>query len=173
MVLEDIHDPHNAAAIMRTCDALGAHDVRLVFAEEKPWNPHRVGKASSSSANKWLSFAVYKSTQDCIDALKKEGFDSVVTVLQGESALLDTYPLIQHERIALWVGNEHRGVSLLARENAKACLKLPMRGMVESLNVSVAAALFLYELTRQWSAKENVLYTEEEAEILAEGFLAR
>lgn len=173
VVLEDIHDPHNAAAIMRTCDALGIHDVRLVFVKEKPWNPKRIGRASSSSANKWLSFTVYKSLEECLSALDRGGFSSVATVLQGKDAELAEYDFTQHKKVALWVGNEHSGLSARAREYATVRMNLPMKGMVESLNVSVATALFLYELTRQWRSKGDTLYTEEEIVPLAQDLLAR
>lgn len=173
IVLEDIHDPHNAAAIMRTADALGIQDVRLVFEQEGPWNPRRIGKSSSSSANKWLSFQVYKGTQSALAALAAEGFSSIATVLVGADALLGEYDFTRHEKVALWVGNEHRGVSDAARAGAVTRVVLPMQGMVESLNVSVAAALCLYEVTRQRKALKDAYLPEDVVHTLAQELMAR
>jgi tRNA (guanosine-2'-O-)-methyltransferase len=148
VVLEDIHDPHNAAAILRTCDAFGIQDVRLVFVEEKSFNPRQVGKSSSSSANRWLSFTKYASSEDCAAALKAEGYVIAATALAARGT--DPYATdLTHEKLALVVGNEHRGVSEAMLSAADRVLTIPMRGFVESLNVSVAAALCIAEIVRQ------------------------
>ncbi len=173
VVLEDIHDPHNAAAIMRTCDALGIQDVWLVFNQEKAYNPRRVGKSSSSSANKWLSFTTFKSTQECLAALRKDGFDSVATVLLDGDAVLGEYDIAQYQRIALWVGNEHRGLSDEAIAGATIRMTLPMRGMVESLNVSVATALFLHEFAKHLRARGDWAYPRNQQDALAQELLKR
>lgn len=157
VVLEDVHDPHNAAAIQRTCDALGVQDVHLIFVHEKPYNPRRVGKSSSSSANKWLSFTTWKSTEECLASLRTEGYTNIGTVLTHEDCTTDTHDFLQHERIALWVGNEHRGLSEEALKGVDVRMKMPMHGMVESLNVSVAAALFLSLITVPWRREERLL----------------
>ncbi len=146
VVLEDVHDPHNAAAIMRTCDALGVQDVWLVFREEKPYNPRRVGKSSSSSANKWLSFKTFKSTEECLAELSSCGYVSVATVLKDGTDSLESFDGAKYPKLALWVGNEHRGLSSVAQEAAAHKVTLTMCGMVESLNVSVATALVLFAL---------------------------
>ena len=73
VVLEDIHDPHNAEAVFRSCDAFGVQQIHLVFEHEAPFKPRRVGKASSASANKWLSFTVHRSTAECLRALRASG----------------------------------------------------------------------------------------------------
>lgn len=172
VVLEDVHDPHNAAAIQRTCDALGVQDMHLVFVQEKPYNPRRVGKSSSSSANKWLSFKTWKSTQECLADLTREGYTNIATVLHGEQVSTDGYDFLQHERIALWVGNEHRGLSETALKGVDVRMKMPMHGMVESLNVSVAAALFLARMSDAWRGDERLL-TESDAQALVLALSAR
>ena len=73
IVLEDIHDPHNAAAVWRSADCFGFGKIYLIFDQEKEFNPKKVGKASSSSANKWLDFEIFKSTKDCYKKLKNHG----------------------------------------------------------------------------------------------------
>ncbi|MFA6588587.1 MAG: RNA methyltransferase [Patescibacteria group bacterium] len=148
VVLEDIHDPHNAAAILRTCDAFGVQDVCFIFEKEKKYNPRKIGKSSSSSANKWLSFKVFNSTQDCLKVLKKTGYEIIATALTQKSKNLFKTKLL-YNKIALLVGNEHRGLSDFAIKSADQILAIPMQGMVQSLNVSVTAGIFIYEIVRQ------------------------
>lgn len=147
IVLEDIHDPHNAAAILRTCDAMGIQNAWFVFEKEKPYNPKKIGKASSASANKWLDFRVFSSTNECIKKLNKEKFAVVATALSDKSELLGKH-VFNEDKLALLVGNEHRGLSEAALQRADRIVQIPMRGFVQSLNVSVATALLLWEITK-------------------------
>ncbi len=148
VVLEDIHDPHNAAAILRTCDALGIQNVWFVFNKETPYDPKKIGKASSATANKWLDFTIFTSMFQCIHTLKQQGYTIVTTALTEQSEnLLDT--TFTEEKIAVIVGNEKSGVSKTAIVNADRVIRIPMRGFVQSLNVSVATAIVLWEITKQ------------------------
>lgn len=148
VVLEDVHDPHNAQAVMRSCDAFGIQHIHLVFRHTEPWNPHKTGHQSSSSAHKWLSFTTHGSIAECLAALHADGYTTFATVLSPASKPLPdagfTVP-----RAALLFGNEHRGLSAEALSLAREHIYIPMRGMVESLNISVAAAICIAELTRQ------------------------
>lgn len=147
VVLEDIHDPHNAEAILRTCDAFGVQHAYFIFEKEKRYNPRRIGKTTSSSANKWLAFHIYASTEDCIKDLKRRKYAVIATSL--DSGAEDIYrSSFREPRIALLFGNEHAGVSAIARRKADRNIKIPMRGMVESLNVSVSAGIFLYAVAK-------------------------
>ena len=147
-MLEDIHDPHNAEAVFRSCDAFGFQRVCLIFDEEEPFDPRRVGKLSSSSANKWLDFEVYSSAKECLDVLHGEGFEVVATVAEGEAEEVFAAELTA-PRIAVMLGNENRGLSPEAVALADRRLTIPMAGMVRSLNLSVTAAILLFEVTRQ------------------------
>ncbi len=168
VILEDIHDPHNAAAILRTCDAFGIQNVWFIFEKEKRYNPKRIGKASSSSANKWLDLSVFGSTAAGIKALKQEGYHIMVTALTDTSVSLLDYS-VSDEKIALVVGNEHDGVSETMLKGADTILKIPMWGFVQSLNVSVATAIVLWELTKQRKARGNgwALSAHEQKRLLA------
>ena len=166
VILEDLHDPHNAAAILRTCDAFGIQDVRFIFDQEKPYNPRRVGKISSSSANKWLTIRVYKSTAEALLELKKEKFKNAETLLNSESVTLSKIKF--PEKVALWLGNENRGLSPLAQSLADLKIKIPMRGLVQSLNVSVTAAILIYEITRQREKQPQTLSTKDQKKLLEE-----
>ena len=145
VVLEDIHDPHNAAAILRTCDAFGIQDVYFIFEKQQVFNPKKIGKASSSSANKWLNFTVFKSTKECIDALHKNNYTIVATALTTTAVSLSDEKFTD-KKVALMVGNEHAGLSDTAISLADRVVMLPMKGFVQSLNVSVSAAVFLWDI---------------------------
>ncbi len=148
VVLEDIHDPHNAAAILRTCDGLGIQTVYFVFEKETPYNPRRIGKASSSSANKWLDFEIFDSSLSCFETLKQKGYTTVATALSDKAESLRTAQFPE-EKIALLVGNEKTGLSKLSLIRADRIISIPMAGFVQSFNVSVATAIILWEITRQ------------------------
>ncbi len=150
LVLEDIHDPHNVQAIVRTCDAFGIQDVYLIFEKEEYFNPKRIGKSSSSSANKWVDFHIFRSTHECLKQLKTDSHILVATVADPMAQALPQSNLTDH-RIAILVGNEHSGLSQEAITMADRTVTIPMYGMVQSLNVSVATALVLYETIRQRS----------------------
>ena len=144
VVLENIHDPHNVSAVFRSCDAVGVMRVELLYTLEKfP----RIGRKSSSSANKWLEHRRHTSVDVCYQVLRAEGYRIYATRLGGQTVSL--YDLDLTKKVALVFGNEHRGVSERAAEAADANFFIPMVGMIQSLNVSVAAAVALYEAFRQ------------------------
>ncbi len=144
VVMENIHDPHNVSAVLRSCDAVGILRVELLYTVEKfP----RIGRKSSSSASKWIQRRLHRSVDDCYGALREEGFRIYATHLANDAVGL--YELDLTGRVALVFGNEHRGVSEEAATKADANFHIPMVGMIQSLNVSVAAAVSLYEAFRQ------------------------
>lgn len=144
VVMENIHDPHNVSAVLRSCDAVGIPGVELLYTLEKfP----RIGKKSSSSANKWLDRRKHTSVDACFSQLRKEGFRIYATHLASDAVSL--YDLDLTQPAALVFGNEHRGVSDEAAAKADANFQIPMMGMIQSLNVSVACAVTLYEALRQ------------------------
>lgn len=172
LVIEDIHDPHNAQAIMRTADAFGIQQVHFIFEKEKRYNPKRVGKSSSSSAMKWLDYTIWSSTKECLSALKKQKFHLVGTALADRSVTLSRAKLTA-PNIALLVGNEHQGLSEEALKRADQLITIPMRGMVQSLNVSVATAVVIAELTRQRTKIKNKSFTKKEQDALIASWVDR
>lgn len=144
VVLENIHDPHNVSAIFRSCDAVGVTRVELLYTLEKfP----KIGRKSSSSANKWIDRRNSRSVDACYAQLREEGFKIYATHLSQDAVPL--YDLDLTRPAALVFGNEHRGVTDEAAAKADANFRIPMMGMIQSLNVSVAAAVSLYEAMRQ------------------------
>lgn len=148
IVLEDIHDPHNAAAVWRSADAFGFGKIYIIFDQEKVFNPKKVGKASSSSANKWLDFEIFKSTEECYKKLKKDGYKIYATILDDKAKNLEILNF-KFKKIAIVLGNEHRGISKYAADNADEKVYIPMMGMVQSLNLSVTAGIMMWEYQRQ------------------------
>jgi tRNA (guanosine-2'-O-)-methyltransferase len=172
LVLEDIHDPHNAEAILRTADAFGLQEVWFIFAREKPYDPRRVGRLAAASAAKWIDLRVFGSTAECLRDLREKQFKAIAATLTAPSVFETDLAL--PKRLALLVGNEHRGLSSTALAQADGKVSIPMRGMVESLNVSVTAAILLYEITRARLAGgrlSNLSHAEQQR--LIKNFLAR
>lgn len=149
VVLEDVHDPHNASAVLRSCDAVGVLDVHLVYVNEEP--PRKsFGLSTSASAAKWVRLHWHETIEECYAVLRQQGFRIAATALEPEST--DFYTLDLTIPTALVFGNEMRGVSREAIEGADSTIYIPMQGMVESLNISVSCAVTLYEAMRQRSA---------------------
>lgn len=144
VVLENIHDPHNVSAIFRTCDAVGVPRVSLVYYQE---SFPKIGKKSSASAFKWVEREKYNSIEECYKVLRNDGFSIYASAISEDSISL--YDLDLTKKSAVILGNEHRGVSGSAATLADKKFLIPMFGMVQSLNVSVAAAVVLYEALRQ------------------------
>ena len=142
--IENIHDPHNVSAILRSCDAVGAHRASLIYYREKL---PKISKKISASAFKWVERKIYESVQECYDDYRKKGFKIYASMLTDDAVSL--YDLDLTEPCVFVFGNEHRGLSEEASEMSDAKYFIPMRGMVQSLNVSVAAAVSLYEAQRQ------------------------
>jgi tRNA (guanosine-2'-O-)-methyltransferase len=153
VVLENIHDPHNVSAILRSCDAVGVLEVHLVYTDTLFPG---IGKKSSASARKWIERVKHTSIAECYAHLRKDGFTVYAThIVDGSKSL---YDLDLTPKIALVFGNEHRGVSEEASAKADGTFLIPMVGMIESLNVSVACAVSLFEAYRQRSQAGH--YTE-------------
>jgi tRNA (guanosine-2'-O-)-methyltransferase len=171
VVLENIHDPHNVSAILRTCDAVGAMRAELLYTLE-PFP--KIGKKSSSSASKWIERRKHTSVGECFAELRSEGFRIFATRLDPTATPLYDCDLITP--VALVLGNEHRGVSDEAAAQADGLISIPMRGMIESLNVSVAAAVCLYEVYRQRRAQgllNTPAFPPDRLTVLLEEWLAR
>ncbi|MFW5720087.1 MAG: TrmH family RNA methyltransferase [Candidatus Dojkabacteria bacterium] len=147
VVLEDIHDPHNAAAVLRTCEAFGVQEVCFIFEKQERYNPRKIGKTTSSSANKWLDFKVFGSTEECYDDLHSRGYHIYCTALEQTSKSIYDSNFTDFDNVGLVFGNEHAGASRHAIENADTLLEILMRGFVQSLNISVTAGICIFEAT--------------------------
>jgi len=148
VVAEDFHDPHNASALLRTCESLGIQDVHVV----ENFNTFKARVGAASGATKWVTLHHYgeaeqDNTLTCCAKLRSQGYRLVATSPHVQALSPEALPLDQ--KLAIVFGSERDGVSGRALESADLQLKIPMVGFVESLNVSVSAAVCLYTLTRR------------------------
>lgn len=167
VVMEALCDPQNVNAVLRTCEAFGIQDLHVIEGVMKPYDRN---KKVSQNADKWLDVHRWKATRACLEHLKAEGFAVYATHLDGGSRALSELSFAG--KVALVLGNEHRGVSAEALELADARYAIPMRGFVQSLNVSVAAAISVAAAVdrRLVERGRHGDLTEEEAAALRERF---
>ncbi|MDP4262029.1 MAG: RNA methyltransferase [Bacteroidota bacterium] len=145
IVLENVFDPHNISAVMRSCDAAGVQDIYILTTKiprHKKW-----GAKSSSSAAKWLTIHQFENAEECFAALRKSYSTILTTHLSSDA--VDLYSVDLTKSIALVFGNEHSGVSEEIRKLADGNFIIPQTGIIRSLNISVACAVTLYEAFRQ------------------------
>jgi len=145
VVLENVSDPHNISAVMRTCDAVGIQDIYILntkIPRHKKWGPK-----SSSSAAKWLTIHQFENAEECFSSLRNRYSTILTTHLSSDAVSLHKLDLTKS--IALVFGNEHSGVSEEIRKMADGNFIIPQAGIIRSLNISVACAVTLYEAFRQ------------------------
>lgn len=178
VVLEDIFQPHNASAVLRSCDCFGIQDVHVIENNYR----YTVNPDVELGSAKWITLHRYNrglkgdgtekvpvaysgnqlATSDCVAELKKKNYKIIVTSPHKNDCTIDELDLTQ--KIALFFGSEKPGVSSSAFELADGFVKIPMVGFTESLNISVSAAVTLYTLTSRLK-KSNVNWKLSEEEI--------
>ena len=146
LLAENVHKPHNLSALLRTCDAVGIHEVHAVSAGGEVLRHHRV----SGGSRRWLRVRVHDSIEAACLWLKRSGFQILAAHLAAPAVDFRTADYTGPS--AILVGAELAGVSAQAATLADRQIYIPMRGVVASLNVSVAAAVVLYEAERQRQA---------------------
>lgn len=145
VVLENVFDPHNISAVMRTCDAVGIQDIYVL--NTKIARHKKFGQKSSSSAAKWLSIHQFTDAHECFAELRRHYQLILTTHLSSDAIALHDIDFTQS--IALVFGNEHAGVSDEIRAMADGNFIIPQVGIIKSLNISVACAVTVYEALRQ------------------------
>lgn len=145
VVLENVFDPHNISAVMRTCDAVGIQEIYVL--NTKIPRHKKFGAKSSSSAAKWLTVHQYTDAQECFNALRAK-YDKILTTHLSSDAI-SLHEIDFTGKIALVFGNEHSGVSEEILAMADGNFIIPQVGIIQSLNISVACAVSVYEAYRQ------------------------
>ena len=145
IVLENVFDPHNISAVMRTCDAVGVQELYVLNTKIPPHK--KWGSKSSSSAAKWLTIYQFENAEECFSELRKKYSNILTTHLSSDAVNL--YAIDLTRPLALVFGNEHSGVSEEIRCMADGNFIIPQAGIIRSLNISVACAVTLYEAYRQ------------------------
>ena len=148
VVLEDIYQPHNASAVLRSCECFGIQDVHII----ENYNAYEVNPDVVLGATKWLSLERYReadrdNTRRCLTGLKEKGYQLVAATPHRNDCLLDELPVDQP--LAVLFGTEEKGLSDYALKEADTYVKIPMFGFTESFNISVSAALVVRELSRR------------------------
>lgn len=147
VVMENLYTPHNASAVLRSCDCYGIQDIDIIENDHK-WV---VNEGVSMGAGKWLTVNTYNeeenNTRRCLQELKSKGYKIVATTPHTDDCTPETLSL--EEPMAIVFGTELTGISNIVREEADEYLRIPMYGFTESFNISVAAALTLYEVSRR------------------------
>ena len=148
VVLEDIYQPQNASAVLRTCDCTGIQDVHII----ENTNEFRLNPDVELGAAQWLNLTQYKSLENntltAIEYLKKEKYRIVATTPHTNDTELGQFDLSKG-KVALFFGSEQPGLSEIMMDNADEFLRIPMHGFTESFNISVSAAIILYHLTEK------------------------
>ncbi len=168
VVLEDIFQPHNASAVLRSCDCFGIQDVHIIENE----NEYNVNPLVALGSSKWLNLHKYNETGNntltTINKLKEDGYRIIATTPHTDDVNLEDFD-ISKGKFALMFGSEQPGLSKIAMEHADEFLKIPMYGFTESFNISVSAAIILNQLTsklRQSDIKFKLSDTEQDEIIL-------
>ncbi len=161
LVLENIYQPHNASAVLRSCEITGIQDLHVIEND----NQFSPSKNVAMGAAKWLSLHRYNklenNTADCINQLKQKGYRIVATTPHKDDILLEDLPV--DKPLALLFGTELSGLSKEALDLSDEYVRIPMYGFTESYNISVSAALCAYSLTgRLRKSNANWQLTDDE-----------
>lgn len=148
VAIEDIYQPHNASAVVRSCDVFGIQEMHVIENKYKFDASNQVAKG----AQKWLDFTYYKkkdanNTLDCMAELRSRGYQIIATTPHDESCFLKDFDI--SKKSAIFFGVEKEGLSNDVISHADGFLKIPMVGFTESLNVSVSAGIILQNLNEK------------------------
>ena len=166
--MEQVHKPHNVAAIVRTADAVGVHEVHAVW----PGNRMRNMVSAAAGSNSWVSVKNHQTISEAVSHLKGRGMQVLATNLSAKA--VDFREIDYTRPTCILMGQEKTGISREALDLADRDIIIPMIGMVQSLNVSVASALILYEAQRQrqnagmYERSNSMLPEEEQQRLLFE-----
>ncbi len=176
VVLENVHDPHNIGAVLRSCDSVGIHEIFVLYKDADLTEENLVaGKSSSSGARKWVDVHYFTDVEKCFREIKKRYENVFCTALSQDAKGL--YEMDLTQSMALLFGNEHDGVSEETLNYCDGNFIIPQMGMVKSLNISVACAVSLYEAARQrmekGKYKSNFLENEIQRKALLNEYVKR
>lgn len=150
VLLENVHDPHNLGAALRTCDAVGVREVFVLFTKQRQSRFQKeftIGKKAGSNVRKWIDVRHFTDREQCFIAIRKKYKHIWATHLGEDSVSL--YDLNLCDSSVLVFGNEHTGISQESLAHCDGNFTIPMHGFAQSLNVSVSCAIALYEASRQ------------------------
>lgn len=157
VAIEDVYQLHNSSAVMRSCDAFGVQNLHVI--EQKFGK--RIDSEIALGSQKWVDIHRYSTTSKCIQTLKDQGYQIIATTPHEDSCLLENFDV--SKKTALFFGTEKKGLSEKMILQTDGFLKIPMVGFSESLNISVAAAIIIQQLTQRLRGSQfNWQLTDEE-----------
>ncbi|MBF0278305.1 MAG: RNA methyltransferase [SAR324 cluster bacterium] len=157
ILIDNVWDPHNVAAVARTADGLGISVLDLYYTYNEFPKLHKVGKKTSASANQWIRFEKIENLSKFVEQKRSAGFQFLGTGMGGNAKQLNLFQF--PEKCVIIMGSESTGMSPELKEICDELIYIPMVGMVTSYNISVAAALIMYEI---FSQKGNALQMKPE-----------
>ncbi len=143
IAVEDVYQLHNTSAVMRSCEVFGIQNLHMI--EQK--FSKTIDKEIALGAEKWVDIYRHTSTQNCLESLKKQGYQIVATSPHADAHTLDNFDITKPS--AIFFGTEKNGLSQEIMDQADAFIKIPMYGFTESLNISVSAALVINSITNK------------------------
>ncbi|MCB0644422.1 MAG: RNA methyltransferase [Phaeodactylibacter sp.] len=172
VILENVFDPHNIGAVLRTCDAIGLREIYVLYSDpDIRKEAVALGKRTSAGARKWVDVHLHNDPERCLQEVRKKYKRILCTHMDSDS--VSVYETDFTQPTALLFGNEHDGVSPYALKHSDGNIIIPQSGMVQSLNISVACAITLFEVHRQrleagrydvpesgWKADRRALFQE-------------
>lgn len=176
VILENVHDHHNISAVLRTCDSVGIKEIFVLYTQPDLTADHlKLNKRVSSGARRWVNVNFYSDIVACFEHVKRNYQKIYSTHLEESPTSL--YSLDLTQSVALLFGNEHDGVSEASLAYSDGNFIIPQMGLVQSLNISVACAVTVYEAFRQRNLKgmyeENAPMSEAQQKELLDSFLER
>lgn len=159
VVLENIYQPHNASAALRSCDCFGVQNLHVIE-EKNEYNPSR---HVAMGAQKWINLHQHATTKECLTSLKEKGYRIVATTPHENDVFIDDFDLT--EPFALVFGTEKKGLTQEALDMADSFVKIPMYGFTESFNISVSVALSLSKIRDRLTASDIPWRMTEEEQI--------
>ncbi len=143
IAVEDVYQLHNTSAVMRSCEVFGIQNLHMI--EQK--FSKTIDKEIALGAEKWVDIYRHTSTENCLESLKKQGYQIVATSPHADAHTLDNFDITKPS--AIFFGTEKNGLSQEIMDQADAFIKIPMYGFTESLNISVSAALVINSITNK------------------------
>lgn len=178
LILENVHDAHNIGAVLRSADAVGIKEIYLLYTDpalQKRQKNTLLGKRTSGGSRKWVDVFEFFDLKECFTTIRKK-YDTIFATHLSENSK-DLYALDLTQKVALLFGNERDGVSSEALALSDGNFTIPQLGMAQSLNISVAAAVTMYEAYRQRKEAgfydKNLPFSNKQREALYQEYLKK
>ena len=148
VILENVHDPHNVGAVLRSCDSAGIQEIYILYTQDNmKLKDFKIGKTTSSGAWKYIEVHLFDDREQCFKVIKSK-YNKIWATHLGEKSV-GIYDIDMKESIALLFGNEHAGITPETLSYCDGNYVIPQMGITKSLNISVACAVSVYEALRQ------------------------